>query len=202
MTPDFSSIWLVFLLPLAGFLFQALVGGRVVDTLGPRLGRPLMGWIGVAPIAGAFLVGLDITVRLLQLPAQQRAHVAFGFDWITLQSLSVPVEFRVDPLSMTMVLIITGIGALIHMYSIGYMAEEREFTRFFTYLNLFVAAMLVLVLGNNLALTFVGWEGVGLCSYLLIGFWYKDHANAKAANKAFIVNRIGDWGFTLGRQQV
>jgi NADH-quinone oxidoreductase subunit L len=97
-----------------------------------------------------------------------------------------------------MVLVITGIGSLIHLYATGYMAEEREFSRFFAYLNLFIAAMLVLVLGNNLALLFIGWEGVGLCSYLLIGFWYTDLDNARAANKAFIVNRIGDWSLMLG----
>ena len=99
---------------------------------------------------------------------------------------------------MTMVLIITGIGTLIHLYATGYMSEEREYARFFTYMNLFIFSMLILVLGANLLLLFVGWEGVGLCSYLLIGFWYKDIANSKAANKAFIVNRIGDWGLTLG----
>lgn len=127
-----------------------------------------------------------------------RAVIVTAFDWINLHSLRVPFELRVDPLSMTMVLIITGIGALIHFYATGYMSEERDYSRFFCYMNLFVAFMLTLVLGNNLALLFIGWEGVGLCSYLLIGFWYKDHANARSANKAFIVNRIGDWGLTLG----
>jgi NADH-quinone oxidoreductase subunit L len=113
-------------------------------------------------------------------------------------SLRAPFELVVDPLSLTMALIVTGIGSLIFLYSTAYMADERDFSRFFAYLSLFAAAMLILVMGNNLVLLFVGWEGVGLCSYLLIGFWYKDIANAKAANKAFIVNRIGDWGLTLG----
>ncbi len=198
MTGPFANVWLIVALPLIGFLVQALLGGKVVQTLGPRFGRPAMGALAVLPIAAAFAVGLDLTIKLAQLPPESRTAVVTLFDWITLQSVNVPFELRVDTLSMTMVLIITGIGALIHLYATGYMAEERDYTRFFTYLNLFVAAMLVLVLGNNLVLTFIGWEGVGLCSYLLIGFWYKDVANSKAANKAFIVNRIGDWGFTLG----
>jgi NADH-quinone oxidoreductase subunit L len=194
----FPSVWLVFFLPLAGFLVQALLGGTVVRLSGPRFGRSVMGALAVLPVAASFVVAVDITVQLAARPVADRAAVETLFPWIELFGLSVPFEFRVDPLSMTMTLIVTGIGALIHLYATGYMAEDRDFTRFFTYLNLFIAAMLVLVLGNNLALTFVGWEGVGLCSYLLIGFWYRDLANSKAANKAFIVNRIGDWGFTLG----
>jgi NADH-quinone oxidoreductase subunit L len=194
----FPSIWLVFFLPLVGFLVQSLLGGSVVRFLGPKFGRTLMGALAVLPVAAAFLVAVDITVQLAGRPVGERAVVETLFPWIQLFGLNVPFEFRVDTLSMTMTLIITGIGALIHLYATAYMAEDRDFPRFFTYLNLFIAAMLVLVLGNNLVLTFVGWEGVGLCSYLLIGFWYKDIANSKAANKAFIVNRIGDWGFTLG----
>jgi NADH-quinone oxidoreductase subunit L len=194
----YSSVWAIVFLPLAGFLFQSLLGKRVIDLLGARLGRPAVGALAVAPVALAFLVGLDLTARLAALPVHDRAAVATLADWISVQGLRIPFELRADPLSMTMVLIITGIGALIHLYATAYMAEDRDYPRFFTYLNLFVAAMLVLVLGNNLVLTFVGWEGVGVCSYLLIGFWYKDLANAKAANKAFIVNRIGDAGFALG----
>ena len=194
MSLDFSLIWLVIGLPLAGFLFQALLGGKIVGSIGEANGKKLLGGLAVAPIAIAFLIGLGITAKL----ASEGSGVVSGPSWISFLGFSLPFEWLIDPLSMTMVLIITGIGSLIHIYATGYMAEEREFARFFTYLNLFIASMLVLVLGNNLALLFIGWEGVGLCSYLLIGFWYTDIANAKAANKAFIVNRIGDWSLSIG----
>ncbi|MFQ3669749.1 MAG: NADH-quinone oxidoreductase subunit L, partial [Fimbriimonadaceae bacterium] len=154
--------------------------------------------LAVAPVAIGFVIGAAITYTLAQMEPSSRMLVLTLFDWINFDSLRVPFEVRIDPLSMTMVLIVTGIGALIHLYATGYMAEDRDYTRFFTYMNLFIAAMLVLVLGNNLLMMFIGWEGVGLCSYLLIGFWYQGIENAKAANKAFIVNRIGDWGLTLG----
>src|SRR5262249_29293974 len=110
----------------------------------------------------------------------------------------VDMAFLTDPLSTVMILVVTGIGGLIHIYAIGYMHDDKAFWRFFAYLNLFTAAMLTLVLGDSLLLMFVGWEGVGLCSYALIGFWYQDHNNARAGNKAFIVNRVGDFGFVLG----
>ncbi|MEA2553456.1 MAG: NADH-quinone oxidoreductase subunit, partial [Fimbriimonadaceae bacterium] len=198
MQDQFKSIWFVLLLPLLGFLIQAFFGSRVVGKLGPAKGRRVMGTLAVLPIAIAFVIGVFITMKLGALPVDQRFVRLELFEWIRLASVNIPFEFAVDPLSMTMVLIITGIGALIHLYATGYMAEERDYSRFFTYLNLFIAAMLILVLGGNLVMMFIGWEGVGLCSYLLIGFWYKDLSNARAANKAFIVNRIGDWGLTLG----
>ncbi len=187
-------IWFVLGLPLLGFLIQCLLGKRLVGVIGKRG----VGALAVLPIAIAFVLGVIITMGLAAQPEGSRAIVTELFSWIQIQSLNIPFELRIDPLSMTMVLVITGIGALIHLYATGYMAEEQDYPRFFAYLNLFIACMLVLVLGNNLALLFIGWEGVGLCSYLLIGFWYKDFANARAANKAFIVNRIGDWGLTLG----
>lgn len=187
---NYQSIWLVLLFPILGFLLQALLGTRIEKALGRRV----LGALAVLPIVLSFAVGLVIT---LGTKAGANDMANYG-QWISAGGLSVPFEFVVDPLSMTMVLIITGIGALIHLYATGYMNEEKEFARFFTYMNLFIASMLILVLGGNLVLLYVGWEGVGLCSYLLIGFWYKDLANAKAANKAFIVNRIGDWGLTLG----
>lgn len=190
----FNLIWLVLALPLAGFLLQALAGERIEKALGKRV----LGGLAVAPIALAFLIAVVLTQRLAGLPVGDRNVVVWGAEWIRISQLNIPFEVVVDPLSMTMVLIITGIGALIHLYATGYMSEEREYARFFTYLNLFIASMLVLVLGNNLVLLFIGWEGVGLCSYLLIGFWYKDMSNARAANKAFIVNRVGDWSLTLG----
>lgn len=184
-------IWWTIGLPILGFLFQALFGRQIQASSG---GKKLLGIAGVLPIAIAFGIGFSITQSL----DPKSAAIVTSFPWIDLARFSVPFELRIDTLSMTMVLIITGIGALIHLYATGYMAEEKDYARFFSYLNLFIAAMLILVLGNNLLLLFIGWEGVGLCSYLLIGFWYKDLANAKAANKAFIVNRIGDWGLTLG----
>ncbi len=186
-----SLIWLTLGLPILGFLFQGICG-RFLDKTAS--GKKLMGLLAVAPIAIAFVIGALITKSLD--PA--KAVVVSSIPWIELKGLSIPFELRIDTLSMTMVLIITGIGALIHLYATGYMAEEKDYSRFFAYLNLFIAAMLILVLGNNLMMLFIGWEGVGLCSYLLIGFWYEDVANAKAANKAFIVNRVGDWGLTLG----
>jgi NADH-quinone oxidoreductase subunit L len=184
-------IWLTLGLPILGFLFQSLMGRTLQSTPG---GKKLVGILGVLPILIAFVVGVLVTKDL----DPSTATVVSSVPWINIAGLSIPFELRIDPLSMTMVLIITGIGSLIHIYSTGYMAEDKDLARFFAYLNLFIAAMLILVLGNNLLLLFIGWEGVGLCSYLLIGFWYEDLANAKAANKAFIVNRIGDWGLTLG----
>jgi NADH-quinone oxidoreductase subunit L len=193
---DTKMIWLILFLPLIGSVIQALFGKKIIDTMGVKKGKWVCGLLAVAPIFIAFVIGFMITQGLMANPGPHAPETLF--DWISVNGLRIPFEAIIDPLSMTMVLIITGIGALIHLYATGYMAEEREYSRFFTYLNLFVASMLILVLGNNLALMFIGWEGVGLCSYLLIGFWYKDVNNAKAANKAFIVNRIGDWGLTLG----
>jgi NADH-quinone oxidoreductase subunit L len=195
MAANFGLIWLVIGLPVAGFLIQALIGKRIV---GDGSGKRVAGFLAVTPIALAFGLAAYLTMSLSEFAGEAREVVAPGWDWINIAGLNVPFELRVDPLTMLMTLIITGIGALIHLYATGYMSEEKDYSRFFTYLNLFIAAMLILVLGNNLVMLFIGWEGVGLCSYLLIGFWYKDLANAKAANKAFIVNRIGDWGLTLG----
>ena len=194
-----TTIFIVLGLPLLGFMIQAFLGGMIVRKVGPAIGKKVMGWLAVLPVAISFALAAGITYQLAQQPPSSRGVVPIAlFDWISIASLRIPFELVVDPLSMTMTLVITGIGALIHLYATGYMSEERDYTRFFTYLNLFIAAMLILVLGGNLALMFIGWEGVGLCSYLLIAFWYEDVANAKAGNKAFIVNRIGDWGFTLG----
>lgn len=194
MDGNFSLINLVVALPLAAFLVLALVGG----WLSKKVGKRFVGLLAVAPLAVAFGIAAKLTLDLSNLAEGQRNQVVPGPTWISTVVLKLPFEWVVDPLSMTMALIVTGIGALIFLYSTGYMSEEKDYARFFTYLNLFAASMLILVLGNNLALLFLGWEGVGLCSYLLIGFWYKDVANAKAANKAFIVNRVGDWGLTLG----
>ncbi|CAN5427691.1 NADH-quinone oxidoreductase subunit L [soil metagenome] len=185
-----NLIWLVLGLPLAGALILGLIGRGLPKTLA--------GLIGTGTVAISFVLGLMITLGLGNQAESARQTIVTGPDWISILGLRVPFEWTIDPLSMLMVLIITGIGALIHLYSTGYMSEERDYSRFFAYLNLFVAAMLVLVLANNLPLLFIGWEGVGLCSYLLIGFWYTDPANVRAANKAFIVNRVGDWSLMLG----
>jgi NADH-quinone oxidoreductase subunit L len=188
---DFNLAWAILLLPIFGFLILALAGKRLPKTV--------VGIVAIVPLVLSFLVSVGLTLHIASLDVPGRSIPAIvGPDWINILSLSVPFELIVDPLSLTMCLIVTGIGSLIFIYSTGYMAAEKDYSRFFTYLSLFVASMLILVLGNNLVLLFVGWEGVGLCSYLLIGFWYKDVANAKAANKAFIVNRIGDWGLSLG----
>ena len=193
MGENYSSIWLVILLPLIGFAIQAFAG----PFLQAKFGKRLVGILAVVPVAAAFLLGAQLTMALAGRPEADRVLRVSGTSWIDIFGLSVPFEILVDPLAMTMVLIITGIGSLIHVYSTGYMAGERDFSRFFAYMNLFIAAMLVLVLGGNLPMLFIGWEGVGLCSYLLIGFWYKDLANVKAANKAFIVNRVGDVSLML-----
>lgn len=191
-------VWAILGLPILGFLFQSFFGGSILRRLGDKTGKRVLGIFAVGPIALSFVAGALAMQELVATAPAQRSVVVTGPAWIDTLGIKVPFEFLLDPLSMTMVLIITGIGALIHLYATGYMAEDKDYPRFFSYLNLFVVAMLVLVLGNNLPLLFVGWEGVGLCSYLLIGFWYHDLENAKAANKAFIVNRIGDWGLALG----
>ena len=193
-----NLIWWVFALPIFGFLVQSLTGKMFIDSLGPKIGKVLMGTLAVLPIAIAFLISVGITKSLGALGEHDRTVIVTLFDWIQVGGLHIPFEFRIDTLSMTMVLIITGIGSLIHIFATAYMFEDKDYARFFTYLNLFVAAMLCLVLGNNLLLLFIGWEGVGVCSYLLIGFWYTDVKNSLAANKAFITNRVGDWGLTLG----
>jgi NADH-quinone oxidoreductase subunit L len=194
----YGLIWVILGLPLVGSLVQALFGKSIIEKMGLKKGRWTMGFLAVLPIAIAFVLGLVITFGLSGQAPDARAHISTLGDWISISSIRIPFEALIDPLSMTMVLIITGIGSLIHLYSTGYMSEEQDYPRFFTYLNLFISCMLILVLANNLVLMFIGWEGVGLCSYLLISFWYKDINNAKAGNKAFIVNRIGDWGLTLG----
>jgi NADH-quinone oxidoreductase subunit L len=182
-------IWLVPALPLAG--------ATVNLFLGRRLGRNA-GWLATALVGVALAVSIGALLDLLALGAEERVHVTELFDWITAGSFSVDVAFRVDPLSITMALVVTGVGALIHLYAIGYMEHDPRIGTFFAYLNLFVFFMLVLVLADNYLLLFVGWEGVGLCSYLLIGFWYDRPAASSAAKKAFVTTRIGDAGMLLG----
>ncbi|MEE3103580.1 MAG: NADH-quinone oxidoreductase subunit L, partial [Actinomycetota bacterium] len=182
-------IWLVPAFPLAGFL--------VLLAVGRRLGEGRAGWLATGAMAGSFLTTLGVFAALLGRDAHDRSSVTTLFEWVPAGDLSVDVGFLADPLSLTMCLFITGVGALIHLYSIGYMHGDADFSRFFAYMNLFAFSMLVLVLADNLLLTFLGWEGVGACSYLLISFWFSDPANATAGKKAFITNRIGDWGFMV-----
>ncbi|MEO2171454.1 MAG: NADH-quinone oxidoreductase subunit L, partial [Acidimicrobiales bacterium] len=182
-------VWLVPAFPLAGFLILTF-GGR-------RLGEPTAGWLATGAMAGSFLATAGAFYDLAGRDVHDRRSVTTLFEWVPAGDLTVDVGFLADPLSLTMCLFVTGVGALIHLYSIGYMHGDADFRRFFAYLNLFAFAMLMLVLGDNLLLTFLGWEGVGACSYLLISFWFTDEANASAGKKAFITNRIGDWGFML-----
>ena len=148
-------------------------------------------------VAGSFGFACAVFAGLVAKPAPERFFLQTLFEWVPVGNFSVDVGFLVDPLSMTMTLFITGIAALIHLYAIGYMAGDEKFSKFFLYLNLFVFSMLMLVLGDNMLLTFLGWEGVGACSYFLISFWFTDPANASAGKKAFVTNRVGDWGFMV-----
>ncbi|OFV92380.1 MAG: hypothetical protein A3H95_04750 [Acidobacteria bacterium RIFCSPLOWO2_02_FULL_64_15] len=195
-------IWLIPLLPGLGALVNGLVGIRAFS-------RRTSGAVACATMIAALGVSLLAFWELLGLPADARAYDVTLASWIPaiplqtqsgMGSLQVPWGFRLDPLSGLMILVVTGIGTLIHIYSTAYMAAEPRggVARFFCYLNLFCFFMLVLVLGNNYLVMFVGWEGVGLCSYLLIGYWYQKKSASDAGKKAFITNRIGDWGFILG----
>jgi NADH-quinone oxidoreductase subunit L len=181
---------LVPLLPFAGFLINA--------ALGRRLPKSVSGGVACLAIIGSFVISVVSVMSVVNGSAGFLEVTAF--DWMSSGDVQVPLKFRLDHLSSLMILVITGIGSLIHVYSTGYMHEEpdREYARYFSYLNLFAAFMLVLVLGANFPVMFVGWEGVGLCSYLLIGFWFTKKSAADAGKKAFVVNRIGDFGFILG----
>src|SRR4051794_34138616 len=148
-------------------------------------------------MALAFLASLITFGALFSLDASARSHLSQGYTWISAGTFHVDFRFLVDPLSTTMILFVTGVGTLIHLYSIGYMHGDPRFSRFFAYMNLFAASMLTLVLGNSFLVTFVGWEGVGLCSYLLISFWFERNSAAVAGKKAFVTNRVGDFGFML-----
>jgi NADH-quinone oxidoreductase subunit L len=183
---------LIPLFPLVGFLLNA--------SFGRRLSKGAAGAIACSAIILSFAVSVAAVARLVGMPADEREIVQHAFTWITSGDLSVRLTLRLDPLSSVMILVITGIGSLIHIYSTAYMHEETdpEYARYFSYLNLFASFMLVLVLGSSFLIMFVGWEGVGLCSYLLVGFWYQKKSASDAGKKAFIVNRIGDWGFILG----
>lgn len=181
-------VWLVPLIPLVGFIINGL--GRNTFSKG------LTGFIGSAAIFISFAISLGIFFELSG--SAEKSKEIFLFNWIDAGNLHIPLSFLVDPLSAIMLLIVTGVGFLIHIYSAGYMHDDEGFGKFFAYLNLFIFFMLLLVLGSNYIVMFIGWEGVGLCSYLLIGFWYTNSSYASAAKKAFVMNRIGDLGFLLG----
>src|SRR4051812_20911569 len=173
------------------------VGAVVLLLFGKRIGEPKAGWIGTAMIGLSFVASVVAFFALRSLSPETRSNVSQGFTWIQAGTFRVDFRFLVDPLSSTMTLFVTGVGSLIHLYSIGYMHGDARFSRFFAYLNLFAASMLVLVLGSSFLVTFLGWEGVGLCSYLLVSFWFERNAAAVAGKKAFVTNRVGDVGFLL-----
>ena len=175
-----------------------LAGAAVLLLFGKRLKGELAGWLGSATIAGAFVLSLVTLLTLTGNPSSGRVFVLHLFDWIPVGTFRVGVNFRVDPLSAVMIMTVTGIGTLIHVYSVDYMHGDPRFGRFFGYMNLFVFFMLMLVLADNFLLLYLGWEGVGLCSYLLIGFWFERKIASDAAKKAFITTRIGDSAMLIG----
>ncbi len=183
-------IFLIPLFPLLGFLINGLFG--------KKFGKGLISFIACTTIGFSFLVALFIWKDLLALEPEHRVLTQTLWDWMTVGSFHIDLAFMIDPLSMVMCLIVTGISFLIHIYSTGYMWDDESYWRYMAYLNMFVFFMCMLILGANYVVMFVGWEGVGLASYLLIGFWYQGYDNAIAGKKAFVVNRIGDFGFVLG----
>lgn len=188
-------IYLTVVLPLLGFLINGLFGHKIKN-------EKVIGTIGSAAVGISFLIVLFSFIQTLGLPVDERSQTVELFTWLSVAGLNIKFAYLVDQLSLVMALVVTGVGFLIHVYSIGYMHGDKGFWKFFAYLNLFIFAMMNLILGDNFVVLFLGWEGVGLCSYLLIGFWYDKKFEKgtvpQAAKKAFIVNRIGDFGFLLG----
>ena len=183
-------VWLIPLFPLLGFLINGLIGKRFSEQA--------IGWIGSLSVGASFVVALLIFLELIGTAPASRSFQKIVYTWMISGDLNVPIGFLVDPLSMVMLMVVSGVGCIIHIYSIGYMHGEFGFRRYFAYLNLFVFNMLILVSANNFLLMFVGWEGVGLCSYLLIGYYYEKKSASDAGKKAFVVNRVGDFGFLIG----
>ena len=169
-------LFLIPALPLAGFAFLLFFG--------KRLGEPLAGWVATAAVGGSFAVTVAVFLDLVSKPDTERALTQTLFTWLPVGGFQVDMGFLADPLSVAMLLFVTGIATLIHLYSIGYMHGDERFSKFFVYLNLFVFSMIMLVLGDNLLVTFLGWEGVGACSYLLISFWHESDSNASAISPA------------------
>ncbi len=183
-------VWLTVALPLAGFLVNGALALRRPGA------KDLVSVVGVGTVLGAFAMALSVFIELLLRPPPAPIIVRL-WRWLPVGPLQLDFAFQVDQLSAVMLLVITGVGSLIHLFSVGYMKADPGYARYFSYLNLFVVFMLVLVLGSSFPVMFIGWEGVGLCSYLLIGFWFSDKVNADAGKKAFIVNRIGDFGVMI-----
>ncbi len=183
-------IWLVPVFPLIGFLINGL--------LGKKISKQTVSIVGPGAVGLSFAWVLGCFWEYLNLPAKAKPVEVVVYNWITSGNFNAQAAFLVDPLSLVMLLVVSGVGFLIHIYSVGYMHDDPGYARYFSYLNLFVVNMLILVSANNFLLLFVGWEGVGLCSYLLIGFWYEKQSASDAGKKAFVVNRIGDFGFLLG----
>jgi NADH-quinone oxidoreductase subunit L len=188
--------WIV-LLPLIGALVNGLFGAIPWKKL-PRIPGNFPGIIASASVFGSFVLAVTLYFRLTGKEGVSSAFEQTAFNWIQVGTLNIPMRFRLDALSGILSLVVTGVGFLIHVYSVSYMHEDENPARYFTYLNMFTSSMLILILGASLPILFIGWEGVGLCSYLLIGFWFEDIEKASAGKKAFVVNRIGDFGFLLG----
>lgn len=183
-------LWLIPALPLLGFLLLALFGGSIP--------RALSAVIGVGSVGVSALIMLLVGISFLSSPPQGNAFVQHLWTWFHVGNFQAGISFHLDALSLVMIFVVTFVGFLIHLYSSEFMADDDGFSRFFAYMNLFVSSMLILVLADNLLLLYLGWEGVGLCSYLLIGFWYKDPENGHAARKAFVVTRVGDTAMAIG----
>jgi NADH-quinone oxidoreductase subunit L len=186
----FDYVWLIPVFPAIGFLINGLFGRR--------LGKKVVSWVGPSVIGLSFLTSILIFFELIGRPTTQRLFEKVIFDWVVSGSFQTVIGYQIDPLSILMALVVSGVSFFIHIYSVGYMHDDPGYIRYFAYLNLFVFMMLNLVLANNFLLMFVGWEGVGLCSYLLIGFWFEKDSASNAGKKAFVVNRVGDFGFILG----
>lgn len=182
-----NLVYAIILLPLLGFLINGLFGKNL-----PKI---VVGSLATAMVFGSFAIAVYL---FLNFDSESQPQVFTAFEWFRVNGIQINFGFLIDQLSLMMVMIITGIGSLIHLYSIGYMSHDKGFYKFFTYLNLFIFSMLLLVMGSNYLILFIGWEGVGLCSYLLIGFWYTNEEYGKAARKAFIMNRIGDLALLIG----
>lgn len=182
-----TLVLILLISPLLGFLFNL--------TFGKKIAKHLPGCLSTTAVLVSFMISVYFFIQILTTGEAIEVHL---FDWMKLKNFSVDLGFRLDQLSILWLLFVTGIGALIHLYSMGYMKGDRHIDRFFAYMNLFIFFMLTLVMGSNLLMMFIGWEGVGLCSYLLIGFWYHNHEYNNAAKKAFLMNRVGDLGFLIG----
>jgi NADH-quinone oxidoreductase subunit L len=190
---NFYYLILIPLLPLLGAMYNGFFGLRLQN----RFNKNYVHIPAIASVVLSFVISLAGFLRLAGDSGVDFLYFK-AWQWLAIGNLEVNFAFVMDHLSSVMCLVITFVGSLIHIFSTGYMKDDPSYWRFFSYLNLFMFSMLILVLGDNFLVMFIGWEGVGLCSYLLIGFWYKDENNTKAGNKAFIVNRVGDFGFVIG----